>query len=154
MIELMVVLVIVGVLISFVGLSVGGDNRGEQLQREAQRIAALLKMASEEAVMRSEEFAIRFNDSEYEFMILRDGQWLPVADDTQLRLRRLPVGIEMELELDDNLPPGLLQEDADLPQVFLLSSGEMTPFQLTLRAPETETEFRVTASLLGRLAVE
>lgn len=154
MIELMVVLVIVGILVSFVGLTVGGDKRGEQLHREAQRLVALLQMASEEAVMRSEEFAIRFNEKDYEFMILRDSKWVPIADDHSLRLRLLPEGVELKLELDDNLPPSLMAEEADLPQVFLLSSGEMTPFELTLRAPETETQYRITASLLGKLKVE
>ena len=154
LLELMVVLVIIGVILSFVRLSSGGDTRAEQMQREAQRLIALIELASEEAVLRSEQMAIRFGETEYEFMILRGGRWLALEGDQTLRLRELPKGIELRLELDENPPPGLSAEDADAPQVFLLSSGEMTPFALTLSAPESEHRFRIKATLLGHLELE
>ena len=154
LLELMVVLVIIGVILSFVSLSSGGDSRAEQMQREAQRLIALLELASEEAVLRSEQLAIRFGETDYEFMILRGGRWLALEDDPALRLRELPKGIELRLELEENPPPGLSAEDADAPQVFLLSSGEMTPFALVLSAPESERKFRIKATLLGHLALE
>jgi hypothetical protein len=71
-----------------------------------------------------------------------------------LRPRELPAGIELDLELEENPPPGLSAEDAEQPQVFLLSSGEMTPFVLTLSAPGTEFRYSIKASLLGRLELE
>ncbi len=154
LLELMVVLVIIGVILSFVSLSPGGDSRAEQMQREAQRLVALLGMASEEAVLRSEQLAVRFGENEYEFLILRGGLWQTLDDDEILRLRELPKGIELRLELDENPPPGLSAEDAEAPQVFLLSSGEMTPFALTLSARESEHRFQIRASLLGRLELE
>jgi len=154
LLELMVVLVIIGVLLSFVGLSTGGDSRAEQMQREATRLIALIDMASEQAVLRSEQLAIRFGDSDYEFMLLQAGKWAALQDDGPLRARELPKGIELRLELEENPPPGLQAEDAEAPQVFLLSSGEMTPFMLTFSAPESEQRFVVKATLLGRLELE
>ena len=62
--------------------------------------------------------------------------------------------MELDLELEDNPPPSLVSEDSDLPQVFLLSSGEMTPFVVTLSAPESERRFLVKANLLGQLELE
>jgi len=154
LLELMVVLVIIGVLLSFVGLSTGGDSRAEQMKREAMRLIALIDMASEQAVLRSEQLAIRFGDSDYEFMLLQAGKWAALQDDGPLRARELPKGIELRLELEENPPPGLQAEDAEAPQVFLLSSGEMTPFMLTFSAPESEQRFVVKATLLGRLELE
>ena len=154
LLELMVVLVIIGVLLSFVGLSTGGDSRAEQMQREATRLIALIDMASEQAVLRSEQLAIRFGESDYEFMLLQAGKWAALQDDGPLRTRELPKGIELRLELEENPPPGLQAEDAEAPQVFLLSSGEMTPFTLTFSAPESEQRFVVKATLLGRLELE
>lgn len=154
LLELMVVLVIIGVLLSFVGLSTGGDSRAEQMQREATRLVALIDMASEQAVLRSEQLAIRFGDGDYEFMLLQAGKWAALQDDGPLRGRELPRGIELRLELEENPPPGLQAEDAEAPQVFLLSSGEMTPFTLTFSAPESEQRYVVKASLLGRLELE
>lgn len=154
LLELMVVLVIVGIILTFLTLSTGGDNRAEQLEREARRLTALLQLASEEAVMRSEQLAVRFGESEYEFFLLEDGHWVQVSDDRPLRPRTLPQGIELHLELEDNPPPGLSSTESDLPQVFLLSSGEITPFELTFSAAETERSFLLKASLLGKLELE
>ena len=147
-------LVIVGILVSFVGLSVGGDKRAEQLRIEAQRLKALVRLAHQEAIMRSEEFAIHFGDDGYQFLILQDGHWTAASDDPVLRKRSLPDGVELHLELEDNPPPNLSVDESELPQVFLLSSGEMTPFELELSAEKTEVTYRVTASLLGDLVVE
>ena len=154
LLELMVVLVIIGVLLSFVGLSTRGDSRAEQMQREATRLIALIDMASEQAVMRSELLALRFGDSDYEFMLLQAGKLSALQDDGPLRARELPRGMELRLELEENPPPGLRAEDAEAPQVFLLSSGEMTPFMLTFSAPESEQRFVIKATLLGRLELE
>jgi general secretion pathway protein H len=154
LLELMVVLVIIGVLLSFVGLSTGGDSRAEQMQREATRLIALIDMASEQAVLRSEQLAIRFGDADYEFMLLQAGKWAALQDDGPLRARELPRGMELRLELEENPPPGLQAEDTEAPQVFLLSSGEMTPFTLTFSAPESEQRYVVKATLLGRLELE
>lgn len=154
LIELMAVLVIVGIILTFAVLSAGGDSRARELEREARRFVAILGLASDEAVMRSEQLAIDFAEDGYEFLILHDGEWLPLADDPQLRARALPPGVELELELAEVPPLSLMEEDEDSPQVFLLSSGEMTPFVLTFSAPETEQRFLVRATLLGRLELE
>ncbi len=154
LLELMVVIVIVGIVLSFMTLSAGSDKRAEQLEREAQRIVALLQLASDEAVMRSEQLALRVGETNYEFMILDNDQWVALEDDHALRARELPAGIELRLELQDNPPPELSSEDSDQPQVFLLSSGEMTPFVLIVSAPETEQSYAVKASLLGRTELE
>jgi len=154
LLELMVVLVIIGVILSFATLSTGGDSRAEQMQREARRLIALIDMASEQAILRSEQLAIRFGDVDYEFMLLRAGKWVALEDDGLLRARELPKGIELRLELEENAPPGLQAEETEAPQVFLLSSGEMTPFTLTFSAPESEQRYVIKASLLGRLELE
>jgi general secretion pathway protein H len=154
LLELMVVIVIIGVILTFAALSTGGDTRAEQLQREATRLMALIDMASQQAVLRSEQLAIRFGDTDYEFMLLQAGKWNALQDDGPLRARELPEGVELRLELEENPPPGLQAEDAEAPQVFLLSSGEMTPFTLTFSAPESEQRYVVKASLLGRLELE
>ncbi len=153
LLEVMAVLVIVGILLTFMTLSTG-DKRGEELEREAQRLVALLQLASEEAVTRSEQLALRVGESDYAFMIRHNNQWLPLEDARPLRPRTLPTGIELDLELEENPPPGLTAEDADQPQIFLLSSGEMTPFLLTLSAADGTVTRTIKATLLGRLELE
>jgi general secretion pathway protein H len=154
LLEVLAVMVIIGIILTFMTLSAGGDRRAEVIEREARRLVALLQLASEEAVIRSEQLAVRVGERDYAFMILQNNQWLPLDDDRPLRPREMPDEIELDLELEENPPPGLTAEDADQPQVFLLSSGEMTPFVLTLSAPGTEQTYRIKATLLGRLELE
>ena len=46
-------------------------------------------------------------------------------------------------------------EDEELqPQVFILSSGEMTPFTIILMSPQSRLRHHLTASLLGSLSWE
>jgi general secretion pathway protein H len=154
----MAVLVIVGIIVSFMTLSSGGDKHAREMEREAQRLVALLQMASDEAVTRSEQLAMRVGETDYEFMVLENQQWLPLTDDQVLRPRQLPDGIELRLELQDNPPPALTaeaeDEDQPQPQVFLLSSGEMTPFVLTFSSPGSEQRYHIKATLLGHLELE
>jgi len=155
LLELMVVLVIIGVVMTFVTLSMGGDRRADELDREAHRLAALLELASDEAVLRSEQLAVRFGNSDYEFFRLEGDQWLPMADDAQFRQRELPKGVFLDLELEDSPPLGLeTEEDKQMPQVFLLSSGEMTPFILTFSAQETKQRYKIRAGLTGQMELE
>ncbi len=155
LLEVMVVVVIIGIMLGVSALSMRGDSHAELLEREATRMIALLNLASQEAVMRSEQLAVRFSDDGYEFMLLQNGGWLPVEGDPTLRARRFPDDISLRLELQDNPPPALLSgEESDFPQVFLLSSGEMTPFVITLFSPATERRFVIKGSLLGHLELE
>lgn len=156
LLELMVVMVIIGIVMTFVTLSIGGDNRAEELGREARRLAALMDLASDEAILRSSQLAVRFGDSEYEFYILQNNKaWQPVTDDPQFRLRTLPKGVNLDLQLEDSPPLGLdTDSEQDQPQVFILSSGEMTPFILTLSARETKQQFQVKGGLTGEVELE
>lgn len=154
LLEVMAVLVIMGIVMTFVALSTGGDRRGEQMEREARRLIALLELAGEEAVMRSEQLALRVGENDYEFMILDNNEWVAIDNERPLRPHTLAEGIEMRLELEDNPPPGLSAENSEQPQVFMLSSGEMTPFIITFFAEQSEQRYSVKGSLLGRLEFE
>jgi len=154
LLEVMVVVLIIGVMLTVSVMSLRSDSHAELLQLEATRMMALLDLASQEAVMRSEQLAVRFSDDGYEFMLLQGGHWSQLEDDRPLRPRKFPDDIELRLELEDNPPPSLVSEESDLPQVFLLSSGEMTPFVVTLFSPGTEQRFHIKGSLMGRLELE
>ena len=158
LIELMVVMVLMGIIFTFAVLSLGGDDVAELMEQETRRLATLLAMASDEAILRGEELAIHFTDEGYAFLVLGNAGWEAPQDDVLLRSHSLPAGIELYLEVEGELP--LLgardaeEEDEDdglVPQVYILSSGEMTPFTVSLRAALSDASYLLTASLLGEL---
>lgn len=155
LLELMVVLVLVGIIFSFAMLSLGGDDLAELMEQETRRLATLLALAGDEAVLRGEELAVHFSDEGYEFLVLQDTGWQPSGEDGLLKAYTLPAGIEIHLEVDGD-PPGLTGQDEDTeesltPQVFILSSGEMTPFTAAFQTHDSTSRYRLSATVLGQL---
>jgi general secretion pathway protein H len=160
LLEVMVVLVLIGIIFSFAMLSLGGDDVARLMERETRRLVILLDMAGEEAVIRGEDLAVHFTDTGYAFMVLRQNNWTDLTDDPLLKPRVLPAGIELDLEIDEEPPlvgesrPDAESEDKPIPQVYILSSGEMTPFTMTLQSAQSLMHYNLTASLLGNLTWE
>lgn len=137
LIELLVVLVILGVL---VGVAVIGSGMvsspARQLNDEAERLGGLLRVLLDEAVLDNREYGVRFERQSYQ--VLRydapRAQWQPLDDD---KVHRLPDWVELRIELDDQAltlpaPTGKDTAKALVPQLLILSSGELSPFRLRL----------------------
>lgn len=171
LLELMVVLVLIGIIFSFAVLSLGGDDYAELMEQETHRMITLLGLASDEAVLRGDELAVLFAEDGYSFLILdEDQQWRATSDDGLLKSYALPEGIDLRLEVEGEPPiltatsiddielqetdPDEDQEEELQPQVFILSSGEMTPFTVTFMSRQSRIRYHLTASLLGSLSWE
>jgi general secretion pathway protein H len=159
LLELMVVLVLIGIIFTFAVLSVGRSDQAEAMQRETRRLATLIGMANDEAVIRGEELAIHFTETGYSFLGLRVDGWQELQDDDLLKPYTLPAGIRVRIEVEGD-PPGLGQrdkkktedtEDTLTPQVYILSSGDMTPFSATFETDQSPVRYHLTATMLGKL---
>jgi general secretion pathway protein H len=166
LLELMVVLVLIGIIFSFAMLSMRGTDISDLMDQETRRLATLLELAADEAVLRGEELAVNFTDDGYEFLVLQDNIWRSPEEDGLLKAYSLPADIELRLEVEDDLPElGNLagredqhdEEDGEeklTPQVFILSSGEITPFSVTLMSLQSTYRYHLTVSLLGKVSLE
>lgn len=157
LIEIMVVMVIIGVILSFATLSISSGGLAPKLEQEAQRLASLLKLASQEAIMQSKEMAVSFNTDGYRFYVLQEQEWQAVtARDDIFRPRPLPPGMQTEIRLEGE--PIVLNEASSnnkMPQLLLLSSGEMTQFEVIFMAESDETlRYRLTGTATGELSVQ
>lgn len=168
LIELLVVVVIMGIISAMVLLSFGilGDDRA--LQQQARRLSSLIELATDEAVMQGREFGVEFIQSGYRFVEFDPylDQWHEVGDDELLRARQLEEGLEFELRLDDR-PVQLAAEAADtkveeeagssrnpyLPHVIILSSGEVTPFNLRLVRWSDRAELQLAMTPAGQIEI-
>ncbi|MBV1915804.1 MAG: type II secretion system minor pseudopilin GspH [Pseudomonadales bacterium] len=128
LIELMVVLVIMGVMISLVTLSSGIQNRDRETHQFAIRLISLMRLASDEAVLNGKLLAWRLNETEYQFMQLAEGKWVAVADDRLLKPNSIQPWISSEFEVEGRAVE--LLESAEHPQLLFLPSGEITSFRL------------------------
>ncbi len=156
LLEIMVVLVLIGIITSFALLSVGGGPR-ERLAEEAQRLAALVQLHQQEAILSGEPRGIRFARTGY--AILRQdekGAWQPpiAAADTLIQ-HELPDEVALGLWVEGR--PAALKNVGKRPQVLLLTSGEATEFVAVFgladeRGPDSPL-YRVAGDALGRLTV-
>ncbi len=162
LLELLVVLVVVGLTLSLAVLSVGDGGRDARIKQEAKRLAALLDLAGEEALLDGRELGLRLYRNRYAFVYLEEKAWKSFEKDLSLRPRTLPQGLELQLYLDGlqlQLEPDDDPENRPAPQLLLLSSGEHTPFELWLvdgaeRAPEEQLRYRLSSGPLGPVAIE
>jgi len=171
LIEVLVVLVIVGIISSIAMLSfglLGGDDR--ILERDARRLSSLIEAVNDDAVLQGRDFGLELMISGYRW-VEHDpflNQWFEVTDDEFMRERQLEEGTEFELFIEDHRV--LLQEEAQeteddedspgrdltddyLPHVLVLSSGDITPFELRIVRNSDRAEVTLTMSLAGEMEI-
>ena len=129
LIELLVVLVIIGITLGMVALN-AIPSRQQSLQNEAQRIALLLQLARDEAIVRNRQVAFEADQEGYHFLVRNEKQWDQVAQDDLLRERSFKhAPLLLALEPPPNVVAPLLRitfgrEPVDKPFVLTLASGE------------------------------
>lgn len=156
LIEVLVVVVIVGIISAVAILSFGvlGDDRS--MQQQARRLSSLVQLASDEALMQGRDFGIEFTRTGYRFLEYDalTNRWYELLGDDLLRPREVEEALELmlvledrEVELTDRFAD--IEEDDDeqdeatgrtagaladdyTPHVLILSSGEVTPFDLRI----------------------
>ncbi|WP_404439240.1 type II secretion system minor pseudopilin GspH [Stutzerimonas chloritidismutans] len=150
LIELLVVIVILGSLVGLAVLSMGSSSSSREVRDEAQRLATLIGLMVDEAVLDSREYGLLISKDGYRVMHYdeADARWRDAGDG---KAHQAPEWMQLKLELDgsplklvapvkrEDDPIGL-SDDEDRerrraprvqPQLLILSSGELSPFTLT-----------------------
>ena len=148
LLEVLVVVLIIGITLSLAVINLG-DRQEDLIEEEGRRLSALIKLASEEAIMNGEELGLMLGEKSYLFSRLEGEEWQPLAEDRQFRQRQFPHGMTLGLELEER--PVILDEDQEQPHIFILSSGELTPFLLTLRSADEVWKYELTGHFNGQL---
>lgn len=148
LIELLVVLVIIGSLTSLAVLSSGNSSNSREMRDEAERLAAMVGVLADEAVLDGREYGLLVKAEGYRVLTYDNvsGNWTVLESQ---REHRIPAWARLSLELEGEalkLPEPKPLDDASelsrdnsekpkerlLPQVLILSSGELSPFRLRI----------------------
>ncbi len=158
LIELMVVVLVVGLMASLVQFNVSGKGADDSLEYESARFAAIFEVAAEYGMLNNIELGLVVKKDNYQFVAYDGTQWTEIPEQDWQANVTLPKDIELSLELDD-LPieePMLFDtntfkdKDEDdfsllskeerekkiIPQVYILSGGDLSPFSVTFRLTE------------------
>lgn len=150
LIELMVVLVIIGVLLTFTTLSMNRHDARHELQTTAQRLTYLLQLAHEQAMLQGVEMGLEVLPTGYRFYQQQPNGWQLLQQDDTFYPRELPPATQWQLDLENRAI--LLEDVKELPQVLLLSSGELIPFRLRLELTESsQALWQIEGTLMGHI---
>lgn len=162
LLEILVVMFIIGIIVGFAVLSVDGRAGDDKLQQEAERLDALLGLATDEAILYGVEVGLDLTRDGYRFLRFNEGGWQPIdLSDHPLRPRKLDPGMKLELLEEDDERKRLAQtkkdedskEDGLRPEVLFLSSGEVTPFKIELRSENVLARYYFEGELTGKLSM-
>ncbi len=168
LIELLVVVVIITVISAVALLSIGilGDDR--DLQREVRRLSSLIELANDEAAIQGRDYGLEIMESGYRFVEFDPllNQWYEMIGDDFLRPRQVKEGLEFELTIEDRrilLDESAAETERDeddtnltddyIPHILIMSSGDVSPFELRLVRPYDRTALTLTMSLAGELEI-
>lgn len=128
LLELLVVMVIVGITLGAVSFNAMPSDR-QVLQNDAQRIALLLQLARDEAIVRNQPIAFEAEADRYRFLMFEDNHWHPLEQDDMLREREfkhIPVIFSISPPSAEQTPPLHIifgREPVGIPFVMTLAVG-------------------------------
>ncbi|KIG02711.1 GspH/FimT family pseudopilin [Caballeronia concitans] len=123
LLEMLVVLVIAGLLVSLASLQLTRNPRTD-LNEEAQRLALLFESAGDEAQVRARPIAWQPTDGGFRFDIRTDDGWRPLRDDL-LRARRWEGGVT-------GVTIQFLDSDKSVSRLVFGTEAIDTPMEITL----------------------
>jgi general secretion pathway protein H len=142
LIEILVVVLVVSILMGVVVSSFTGVDREQTFRGYAERLALRIEIARDKAMQANREWGVYLDREGVRFAEFDEinGEWVPRSEkpfmpdsfDTEVEFR-----VEVE-EIPGALDQQADADDEDLPSIVLFSSGETTPFEITIAPVEWE----------------
>ncbi|GDY27721.1 type II secretion system protein GspH [Agarivorans sp. Toyoura001] len=175
LLEVILVLLLMSIGIYSVVMSVSGSSEQKIVEQQAKRLAALVQYAQEQALLTGYDYGIYSDAERYQFVRMEKQRWIKLDDRIfKEKVFEQPYFIELSLEDAELEEQGygsgsLGFEEGDLfekdfiteevkqsivPQVLLLSSGEVTPFKLIFAYEDSQNRWQVSSDDLGQLTIE
>jgi len=154
----MVVILIIGVMATFVTLSIGNRALDDRMDNESHRIEELAKLGLDEADLKGIPLGLSFSEAGYRFLAINDKKaWSDYTGGDVFRPRRLSPPFFVQLSVE-NRPVAPAAADTPpeklVPQILLLPGGDVTAFALDLRAPGDRLYYRVESDAQGHIRRE
>ena len=142
LLEIMVVLVLIGLTVSYVLPNLKPGDSQRAIESEAKRFSALVQIAHEQALTTGKDFGVEVTDSGYTFMLWQQNRWQPVKGDRLLKAVTLDNTITIRLFPGESVWHEALEQESQSnksffsdkdsnkqkePNIFIWSSGDLTP---------------------------
>lgn len=149
--------VIIAVMTTLAMLSIGVVGIDRELDAEGDRFTDVVAAALEQAQLEGRDYGIWFGPTHYEVLTFTPNaqRWDMIADDRLYEEHELPPGVTPTLEMEGKtVPIELAKPDATrVPQLMLFSSGDASPYKLTLGRDGSDNKWLVEGQADGTLIV-
>ena len=134
LIEILVVMVIIGITITFTLLAFGDFGQARKIKFECQKFAHLTKLLQQRATLESKPFGIDINSNSYSFLIFShlsntsNGEsfsWKKLTRDQLFQTKHIPKNIKLHFKGNTHKP-----------QIIISPAGIITPFELQFVSTE------------------
>ena len=173
LIEVMLVVALIGVIVTLVQVNFSSNRPEDSLKHASARFAGIFDLAAEYSMLNNIELGLVVGEKQYTFLGYDGTKWTELPYSDLLSNIQLAQGIKLVLALDD-LPieePQLFdastfnldyeeddftlkteEEKKLIPQVYILSGGDITPFSLSFEFDDSraaEQEQKISYRVLG-----
>lgn len=138
LVEILVVLIIVSVMSGVVVTSLPSSFQNGDFDEETLRLKTVMELVREESLTQASEYGFDTDKDSYSFYVYNEIEqhWEQLKSRPYAE-RKLTEGATLRMTIEDSdLILGGDEEDEEsvpnAPRILLLSSGEMTPFELTI----------------------
>lgn len=161
LIEVLLVVLLIGIVTGIVLLAASPNDSSRVVSSEAERLADVLSLASDEAVNNNQQIGLLLDEKSYYFVILDEqSQTWEASSEPLFSLHELEPNVSLHLLKDDAQKVVVLDSNKDegnekkavTPQVLLLSSGESSSVVLEL-ASEDGSQQRIVVDDLGTVTL-
>jgi len=150
LVEMLVVLVIISLLSSVVVLTL--PTGGGSLRDDARALAAQLKLASQESIIRGAATGVVISPEGYAFYRLQAGKWTAFTGERVFQPRTWRKGVIADVARTANIAPRAPgEEKAVLPSLVFDPTGVTAPFAVSLA--EKDERFEIVTNAKGEVLV-
>ena len=145
LVEILVVLIIVSVMSGIVVTSLPSSFQNSDFDEEILRLKTVIELIREESLTRASEYGLDTDKDNYSFFVYNEIEqnWTKLTTKPYAE-HKLANGILLKTTIEDNELILSDEEDEEssvlnAPRILLLSSGEMTPFEITIALGRDKT---------------
>ncbi len=126
LVEILVVLVIVGITLSFALLAFGDFGQSRRMMMAADQFTNMVGLAQQQAILESSTLGISLKNNSYQIVrFVPPNDWRPIADKGIFAVQHFPDKAVIDLNIKSSAKK-------NTPEIIINSTGDMTAFQLKL----------------------
>ena len=129
--ELLIVVAIVAITLSMMQFSMGLGGENRELKRVGKDLGKLFHLLNQEAVFENRNYAISVQENGFLVLEYDGGAWTPAGESFFTRIK-MAESQSSRLIIEDKVIDISKKTQPD-PHILILSSGEMTPFEWSIR---------------------